>query len=174
MPDFPFLLAIAIAAAVVIYLGIDVVRDFRVPFVSQEPLRLEQLEPSALTPDGLIVEGTLIEWDRVVRVARVYEIHPMAIADGFFWALQTADRRISYWVRSEVGSASESLLNERFPHAQVPAMKDWVDNKRCIASFVVWPQREWGRPLYSVVRHRRWSRRSCVALAGGGPDLGSA
>ena len=127
-----------------------------------------------LPPDDFTAEGfgrgsddgsVGVLWSSIVRVAMGYEIHPVAVADWDFWAFQTIDPQISYWVYCDLASAFSEEVRRRFAVGEVPAMQRWSDSKFCIRAYVVWPAEETGEPMYLTVKPHWWSWRGRLTYA---------
>lgn len=109
--------------------------------------------------------GCLVRWTDVVRVAIGYEIHSIAIADWDFWAFQTAEPDVTYWIYTDLASPFSAEVRRRFRVADAPPMKDWVDQDFCIRAYVVWPSEDVGGPLYLTVKRHWWSWKGRLSYA---------
>lgn len=129
-------------------------------------VRVEQLDKTLTESAGLWRRGNdpiFVGWDEVIRVAVVYEIHPIAIADWDYWAFQTDDLRVTYWV--DIGRDMDAEVRRRFPHTDPPPMGEWADREFDIRAYVVWPPQDVGKPLYSTVKRHWWSWKAALAYA---------
>mgnify|MGYP006989118992 CR=1 FL=1 len=100
---------------------------------------------------------TTIEWRNVIKVAWGYEIHPIAIADWDFWAFQTPDPEITYWVYTDFSSPFSSHVITRFRIVSPPPMNQWNDDDRSIRTYVVWPEESIAQSMYTNVKEHWWS-----------------
>ena len=101
--------------------------------------------------------GYWLQWSDVVRVACAYEIHPVAIADWDFWAFQTRNPAVTYWLYSSMWPAMEHEVRRRYLSCDVPPMASWADREFCVRAYVVWPPSDTGGPLYDTVKRHIWS-----------------
>ena len=130
-------------------------------------VRIITLQDSGVTYDevGFSTEGgRVVPWSSVVRVALGYEIHPIAIADWDFWAFQTTEKGIGFWVYADLCASSFSIeVRRRFAVAKIPPMTEWADKEFGIRAYVVWPFEEVGQALYVTVKRHWWSWRQRLA-----------
>src|SRR6185436_17614268 len=100
----------------------------------------------------------VVPWSSVVHVAVGYEIHSIAIADWDFWAFQTIEPGVTYWVYADLWASGFSKeVRRRFTVAEIPPMKEWMDQDFCIRAYVVWPSEDAGQALYATVKRHWWS-----------------
>jgi len=110
--------------------------------------------------------GLVVPWSSVVRVAVGYEIHSIAIADWDFWAFQTIEPGVTYWVYADLWASGFSKeVRRRFTVAEIPPMKEWMDQDFCIRAYVVWPSEDAGQALYATVKRHWWSWHQRLAYA---------
>jgi hypothetical protein len=123
-------------------------------------LRVELFDPGEYCADGLRRRESpvvTVPWSRISRVAWGYELSPYAIADWDFWAFQTEDPSVTYWIYVEPNSPISDEIHRRFEVGDAPAMGEWADRDMSIRACVVWPPAELGRPLYQTVKRHWWS-----------------
>ena len=106
----------------------------------------------------------LILWSDVDQVALLYEIHPIAIADWDCVAFRLRGEQLSVWVALEKNELFIAEVERRFAPLAAPAMKDWVDEARCIRTYSVWPVDRIGEPLYISRRIHWWSWEKSLAF----------
>jgi hypothetical protein len=109
-------------------------------------------------------ESKLIRWSDVEQVALIYEIHPIAIADWDCVAFRLSGEQLSVWVALEKNESFIAEVERRFAPLAAPAMKDWVDEPRCIRTYSVWPGDRLGEPLYVSRRIHWWSWEKSLAF----------
>ena len=102
-------------------------------------------------------EGSRVAWDRIRRVAAGYEIHSIVIVDWHFWAFQTDDPAITYWVDTDFRDRFSEEVHHRFGDPRIPDIGEWCDSEYCIRSYVIWPPEELGQPMYIPVKRHWWS-----------------
>ena len=130
-------------------------------------VRVTTLQDTGISYDevGFRTEGgVVIPWSSIVRVALGYEIHPIAIADWDFWAFQTIEPVMTYWVYAhswESGFSKE--VCRRFAIPDIPPMNEWMDRDFGVRAYVVWPFEDAGQALYITVKRHWWSWRGRLA-----------
>ena len=105
-------------------------------------------------------DGSLIKWIDVIRVADGYRIHPYAIEDWDFWAIQTEDPSFTIWVYPEQNPEFNKEILRRFGEPNCRPMASWADSELDIRACVFWPPGERRQPLYRTVKRHSWSLRS--------------
>jgi hypothetical protein len=90
-------------------------------------------------------------------VALGYETHSVAIEDWDFWAFQTDDPLVTYWVHVDGNGPFSEEVFRRFDVGKVPPMARWADRDFRIRAYVVWPAPDVGEPMYITVKRRWWS-----------------
>ena len=111
------------------------------------------------TDAGIVLKDVETElevpWESVGRVAYGEELlldpHGVIYGEIEFWALDCSDLRIHYWLRwIEV----EEELRKRYRLIQPPPSSRWKAEGTRILTYLVWPPREVGRPLYYRKKNR--------------------
>ena len=148
----------------------DELRRQQVKVDSDRPwIRVIALHDSGVAFDevGFRTEGGLaVPWASVLRIAVGYEIHPIAIADWDFWAFQTTEHAKTYWVHADPwANGFSNEVRRRFTVADIPPMKEWIDEDFCIRAYVVWPFEDLGQALYVTVKRHWWSWSQRLAYA---------
>ncbi|HYP26720.1 MAG TPA: hypothetical protein VE262_08385 [Blastocatellia bacterium] len=115
-------------------------------------------------------ESTRILWNDIVRVAICYEIHPVAIADWDYWAFQTRDPNLLVWVEindsTQSGGFSREIEN-RFGKTDAAPMTGWLDSDQNVRTYVIWPETDLGKSLYSFKKKHKWSLKGRLVHAQG-------
>jgi hypothetical protein len=131
-------------------------------------VRVHVFDEGEYCADGLKHRETsqiTVPWSAIKRVAWGYQLHPLYVADGDFWAVQTAEPDVTYWIYVQPNSPISAELDRRFAPGEVPPMKDWADSERDTRTFVVWPPSDRGRPMYVPVKRHWWSWRTRLAYS---------
>jgi len=133
------------------------------PWVRVKTFHQEEYCEHGLRPLG--AEAISVPWSKIKRVALGYEIHSIAIEDWDFWAFQTDDPLVTYWVYVDWNSPFSLEVRRRFDVGNVPPMSQWVDQAFNIRAYVVWPAPDFGEPMYVTVKRRWWSWRGALAYS---------
>lgn len=67
------------------------------------------------------------------------------------------------------GGAFDALVRQRFGAGGVPMLGTFDKLVFCIHAYVVWPEIDRGKQLYTSVKRHRWSFRGRLAYALGPP-----
>jgi hypothetical protein len=103
------------------------------------------------------IKSSEVLWGDVLRVAYGYELDELALVDWNFWGFQTGNPELLL----EVVISTVSTLRfrdeiaRRFGVHDIPPVKDWVDIKFPIKTYVIHPEADVGKALYAV-RKKHW------------------
>jgi hypothetical protein len=137
--------------------------------VSKRPwVRVQVFDEGEYCAEGLKQRGSAdvsVPWSAMRRVAWGYQIHPIYIADWDFWAFQTSEPGVTYWIYVRPSSPISTEIERRFAVGKIPPMRDWADREMNTRAFVVWPPADRGRPMYLPVKRHPWSWRTKLAYS---------
>ena len=101
----------------------------------------------------------IILWKDVVRVAYANQVFPDELWFENFRAFQTNDPEILISVEAESisGMRFSDEIRRRYNVTSIPAPKDWTDNEFLIKTYVVYPEADFGKPLYKWTKKHWYS-----------------
>ena len=103
---------------------------------------------------------TIIEWIKVFRIAEIYFINDIVFESMYYWAFQSDDPFITYWVRIEYQNNDFKLeLKRRYEYPKVPHVTKWKEvelNQGKLCNYVIWPQKQIGEAMYIQAKRYFW------------------
>jgi hypothetical protein len=131
-------------------------------------VRVERYAPVEFNDVGFWSQKSaqdIVRWSDIIRVAWGYEIHPIVIADWDFWAFQTVDPTITFWVPTTSDAPFAAEVRRKYAVLEIPPMMYWADRDYCVRAYVVWPTADIGEPMYVTVKRHWWSLSGKLAYA---------
>jgi hypothetical protein len=111
----------------------------------------------------------MIEWREIIRVAAVFLINDVALESRYYWAFQTMDPFVTYWVLTRYHKDGFDLeVKNRFGDPERPHNTKWNRARVThgeLSNYVIWPSDEIGKEMYVEAQKGIWEldRKICYS-----------